>query len=441
METGESSSNQAQLVLHPTKKDLEFAMAPPPPPDKEKNRVKHSKKDQTARVSSFEAAAAKAAAAANAQLVSPLKEVRKRVSNTDMGKTDKKTKQTHGFAGRETVVDSSSSSSEEEEGSPTPRKDAEGDETMGAASDAPALTPEEKMKAKKDAKRGRKKKREERLKVRKKLSTMSLVPSEGDGNNTPMPESGASTVSSRASRTSRTSKSGSVAKPPKAERALFKEVSSFSRIMGDGTWLLTERCCKSDPVPTGDDLIEAWNFVRERAGAETPLPALKEVSVYGKEHALKFTTVEDALNADGTKIPNQQIEAKTRNQHHLTCRFNRNSSATNYVVRKTSLVDADGMVAALRNHFPADRFSLYRASAYGVLKDSWAVAFEEPPKTITRQLVFQGTELGGKGAWSSSVVAAGDVCEFCGSGMHDDMKECKSLQYIRSSAPAPTLPK
>ena len=96
------------------------------------------------------------------------------------------------------------------------------------------------------------------------------------------------------------------------------------------------------------------------------------------------------------------------------------------MVDKTSVVETAGVMKALKRAFPSDGFALFRAVAFGVLKDKWVVAFDQPPKTTTKQLVFSGTEVGGKGAWSSPVVVADDNCIFCGTGRHEKTPGCQN---------------
>ena len=99
------------------------------------------------------------------------------------------------------------------------------------------------------------------------------------------------------------------------------------------------------------------------------------------------------MEADGTVLPNKDAGKG----HKITCRFNRSSTSKVFVVDKTSVVETAGLMKALKRAFPSDGFALFRAVAFGVLKDKWVVAVDQPPKTTTKQLVFSGTEVGEKG--------------------------------------------
>ena len=126
-----------------------------------------------------------------------------------------------------------------------------------------AATPEEKKKASKEAKKGRKreadKKRKRNKALTKGVESLNLEKIGAAGANTPAGRSGTSTKSSR---TNRTDSSGKVTKPEKAAKLPYREVSQFSQAMADGKWLLTERCCKSDPKPSKEQVIEAWDTAR-----------------------------------------------------------------------------------------------------------------------------------------------------------------------------------
>lgn len=62
---------------------------------------------------------------------------------------------------------------------------------------------------------------------------------------------------------------------------------------------------------------------------------------------------------------------------------------------------------------PYSNFSPYWGVISACAVDAWAVGFSQPPSTTTRFIRFPGTNDGGKGDWSSPVVAAGWVCLFC----------------------------
>ena len=133
------------------------------------------------------------------------------------------------------------------------------------------------------AKRARRKeadrKKKERKAIIKELGSVSLGGAKGAGENTPVPKSGTFIKSSRANRTN---KIGRVMKSARTEKPFFKEVSQFSQIMADGTWLLTERCYKDDPLPDIGLMIEVWGESRRIISSDETIPTLVQVSSFGK---------------------------------------------------------------------------------------------------------------------------------------------------------------
>ena len=108
-------------------------------------------------------------------------------------------------------------------------------------------------------------------------------------------------------------------------------------------WLLTERCCKNDPILDQNTLIQAWENVRTQSDVE--IPALERVSVFGKEQALKCRNVDEAFAADGTVLPNEEAGAG----HKLVFRFNRSSTSKVFVADKTSLMEAAWVMEPLKS--------------------------------------------------------------------------------------------
>lgn len=204
----------------------------------------------------------------------------------------------------------------------------------------------------------------------------------------------------------------------------FQEVTEFARKMANGCFLIATRCHKNDKELDPMSIIRAWS--RMAVEETKPMPALKSAAFYGKDVALEFSSVEDAMAADGTRLPNG-------GDHRIICRMNRMATAKIYVVRKTSLAAEAAVKTALMTAFPADNFSLYRCVISGCVVDDWAVEFAQPPTTTTRFINFPGTNAGGKGDWSSPVVAAGEVCLFCG-GMHEGLAACTGLQFRANSS-------
>lgn len=104
----------------------------------------------------------------------------------------------------------------------------------------------------------------------------------------------------------------------------FQEVTEFARQMANGCFLIATRCHKNKKELDPTSVIRAWS---KMAIEETtkPMPALKSAAFYGKDVALEFSSVEDAMRADGTRLPNG-------GDHRIICRTNRMATAKIYVV-------------------------------------------------------------------------------------------------------------
>lgn len=167
-------------------------------------------------------------------------------------------------------------------------------------------------------------------------------------------------------------------KPERIAKSLHKSVSRFAMAMADGKWLLTAPYCKGDPHPTKDKIIEAWDETRQgtEAGGQA-LPSLQEISTFASECALKFASADEAFLENDTKIRN--LAAEDPSKHVLECKYSSIGRTSFYMVRNTSLVGREGLVAALRAHYPRDKIRLYQAHLKGVKVDNWALKFEKSP--------------------------------------------------------------
>ena len=76
------------------------------------------------------------------------------------------------------------------------------------------------------------------------------------------------------------------------------------------------------------------------------------------------------------------------------------------MITDTTVTPPARVMVGLKKAFLSDLFDLYRQFIYGYGTDTWAAAFEEPPKTTTHKIVFEDTDFEGKGERNSSVIAA-----------------------------------
>ena len=408
-----------------------FTSMPPPPPGTERQDLTTVKSwDDTSRGRKF------GAPAPNSELISPSKPGESGALSSPRRVEEKKKR---GSMDHETNV----SSGDDEDAMVVDSLGIDKDDSLGDSSGAaaPDETPEERKKRLKRDKRFRKKLTDAKQKGKKELTkaieNMGLENPRAPGADTPGAISSISIKSAKSSsRTTRTNSSGMVVKPEKVAKPLFKEVSRFSMAMADGMWLLTDRCCKNDPHPSEEEVISAWEEVWGTGDQGQSLPSLLAISTFGSECALKFAFANEAFLGNGTKIPNLAAEDPAR--HSLECRYNSTGRTSVYNVRSTSLVSRDGVVAALRAHYPRDKIRLYQAHLKGVKLDNWALKFEKPPQTTTGQLSFPGTEVAGRGPWKSLVVAAGENCVYCGQSVHgENLGECRSLSFVQFVEPGP----
>lgn len=126
-----------------------------------------------------------------------------------------------------------------------------------ATASTPEITPEERKKAKKVAKKGRQKaadaRRKEKKALTKSVENMGLNKAAAARADTP---AGRSSISAKSGKTNRTDSSERVAKPEKPAKPLYKEISRFTITMADSIWLLTIPYCKSDPHPSKEQVIK-----------------------------------------------------------------------------------------------------------------------------------------------------------------------------------------
>ena len=192
----------------------------------------------------------------------------------------------------------------------------------------------------------------------------------------------------------RIDKKGKVIKPGSESKPPYKEVSAFTQKMSNGTYLITQRCHTHDPVSEVNLVIQAW-IERVKLDEDTQfLNPLKFVG-FGKESAIRFKSADDVFAANEITIRNGAFDA--HELCHLTCNYNRSSTARVYVIIKTSVMFEKQVLKAARQVWPSDQLSLYRHVIHGYALDSWAVAFAEPPKTSINKIVFRDTGYEGKG--------------------------------------------
>lgn len=284
------------------------------------------------------------------------------------------------------------------------------------STEEPSKAPERKKKWEKTDARKAKEKKKKKEKTDKKRLTESLEQvSLGAGTKvssgtsaTPQPSDADSSSS-----LGRIDKKGRVTKPGRTDRPLYKEVSTFSRMMANGQWLLTQRCHSDDPIPDTKEVIEAWNAMSRKDNA---VPRPIEFVSFGKEFAVRFASADDAFAAGGVSIQNGAPGAKEG--CHLNCTYNRSSTATIYVVTKTSMMSAEQVREALRQAFPSDNFSLYKATSFGFLSRGRWPFWSRPKRRRTRLFLrARGTGRGAIGVhlWlrqgNSVISAVGYACE------------------------------
>lgn len=218
-------------------------------------------------------------------------------------------------------------------------------------------------------------------------------------------------------------------KRPAAQPQSYTVRTPFAQVMASGSYLLARKCHPEDPDLSCAALTLAWNSLQSEKTGDAR-HELHSCASMGKDMALGFQDAQAAMSATGTQIPNGD-------GHHYSCVQNRHSSASLYYIHKTSLVPVDKVVEAAQAVWPNDNFKLFRQVMGMVALDAWAVEFDGPPRTIAKNLRFPGSAKAGKGAnaevkeWTSSVVAAGQVCFFCESE-HEGMSACGRASLIRS---------
>lgn len=218
-------------------------------------------------------------------------------------------------------------------------------------------------------------------------------------------------------------------RPTAQQPQTYKVVTPFAQVMANGSYLLARKCHPEDPDLSCAALTLAWNSLQSEKTGDVR-HELHSCASMGKDMALGFQDAQTAMSATGTQVPNGD-------GHHYICVQNRHATASLYFIHKTSLVPVDTVVEATKAVWPNDNFRLFRQVLGRVTLDAWAVEFDAPPKTLARNLRFPGSGKAGKGGnaeekeWTSSVVAAGQVCFFCESE-HEGMSACGRASLVRS---------